>query len=182
MSMYILVRGAWVGSWCWKRVRQALQAQGHEAFTPKLTGLADRSHLLSPQVNLETHITDIVNLMQGEELSQVVLCGHSYGGCMISGIADSVPERIDSLVYLDAFVSENGQSLHDIVRPEVRIARVKGAQERGDSWKVFPIPSEAFNVNPGDRGWMQAAFYLLVLFVVAGASKGYLNCGRWYSC
>jgi hypothetical protein len=69
MSMYILVREAWVGSWCRKRVRQALQAQGHEVFTPKLTGLADRSHLLSPQVNLETHITDIVNLMQWEELS-----------------------------------------------------------------------------------------------------------------
>ena len=85
MSTYVLVHGAWQASWCWKRVRSALQALGHEVFTPTLTGVADRVRLLSPQVNLETHITDVVNLIRWEELSDVVLCGHSYGGCVISG-------------------------------------------------------------------------------------------------
>ena len=90
---------------------------GHEVFTPTLTGVADRSHLLSPQVDLDTHITDVVNLIRWEELSDVVLCGHSYGGCVISGVADRIPDRIGSLVYLDAFVLEDGQSLHDTLPP-----------------------------------------------------------------
>src|ERR1700694_4588921 len=85
MSTYVLVHGAWHGSWCWKRVRQALQSQGHQVFTPTLTGVAERSHLLSPAVNLETHIDDIVNLIRWEELSGGVLCGHSYGGGGNSG-------------------------------------------------------------------------------------------------
>ena len=83
MSTFVLVHGAWHGSWCWKRVRRALQARGHEVFTPTLTGVADRVHLLSPQVDLETHITDVTNLIRWEELADVVLCGHSYGGCVI---------------------------------------------------------------------------------------------------
>src|SRR5580704_13879861 len=94
MSTFVLVHGAWHGGWCWKRVRKALQAQGHEVFTPTLTGVAERSHLLSPQVNLETHIDDVANLIQWEELSDVVLCGHSYGGCVISGVADRIPDRM----------------------------------------------------------------------------------------
>jgi pimeloyl-ACP methyl ester carboxylesterase len=97
MSTYVLVHGAWHGSWCWKRVRKALQAQGHEVFTPTLTGVAERKHLLSPQINLDTHIDDVVNLIQWEELSDVVLCGHSYGGPVISGVADRIPDRIGAL-------------------------------------------------------------------------------------
>ncbi len=104
MSPYVLVHGAWHGGWCWQRVRGSLQARGQEVFTPTLTGLADRSHLLSPEVNLETHITDVTNLILWEELSDVVLCGHSYGGAVISGVADRIPDRIGALVYLDAFV------------------------------------------------------------------------------
>ena len=99
-----------------------LQAQGHEVFTPTLTGLAERSHLLAPDVNLDTHIEDVVNLLRWEELSDVVLCGHSYGGPVISGAADRVPDRIRSLVYLDAFVPEDGESLHDLL-PETQRAR-----------------------------------------------------------
>jgi len=109
MSTYVLVHGAWHGSRCWKRVRKALQVQGDDVFTPTLTGLGERSHLLSPHVNLGTHIEDIVNLIKWEELSDVVLCGHSYGGCVISGVADRVPDRIGALVYLDAFVLKDGQ-------------------------------------------------------------------------
>ena len=154
MSTYILVHGAWHGSWCWKRVRQALQARGHQVFTPTLTGIGERSHLLSPQVNLETHIADVVNLIRWEELSQVVLCGHSYGGCVVTGVADRISESIAELVYLDAFVPENGQSLHDLLPPEVRNAQLQGAQQIGDGWKVPPIPAEVFQVNARDLDWV----------------------------
>jgi pimeloyl-ACP methyl ester carboxylesterase len=95
--------------WCWKRVRRSLQKQGHEVFTPTLTGVADGSHLLSREVKLDTHITDVTNLILWEELSDVVLCGHSYGDAVISGVADRIPDRIGALVYLDAFVLQNGQ-------------------------------------------------------------------------
>lgn len=154
MSTFVLVHGAWHGSWCWKRVRRALQAQGHEVFTPTLTGVADRAHLLSPQVNLDTHITDVVNLIRWEELSDVVLCGHSYGGCVVSGVADRIPDRIGALVYLDAFVLENGQSLHDTLPPAMRATQLEQALQNGEGWKVPPIPAEAFHVNVQDRDWV----------------------------
>jgi pimeloyl-ACP methyl ester carboxylesterase len=131
-----------------------LQAQGHEVFTPSLTGVADRTHLLSPQVDLETHITDVTNLIRWEELEDVVLCGHPYGGCVISGVADRVPDRIGALVYLDSFVLENGESLHDTLPPEVKNAQLEGARQAGEGWKVPPIPAEAFNVNAGDCDWV----------------------------
>jgi pimeloyl-ACP methyl ester carboxylesterase len=154
MSTFVLVHGAWHGSWCWKRVRKALQALGHEVFTPTLTGVADRVHLLSPQVNLDTHITDVVNLIRWEELSDVVLCGHSYGGCVISGVADRIPDRIGALVYLDAFVLQNGQSLHDALPPPMRDGQVEQARQSGEGWKVPPIPAEAFHVNARDLDWV----------------------------
>jgi pimeloyl-ACP methyl ester carboxylesterase len=154
MSTFVLVHGAWHGSWCWSRVRKALQAQGHQVFTPTLTGVGERSHLLSPEVNLETHIHDVVNLMKWEDLSDVVLCGHSYGGCVISGAADRVPERIGALVYLDAFVLGNGQSLHDTLPADARNMQLDATRSAGEGWKVPPIPAEVFNVNPNDREWV----------------------------
>jgi pimeloyl-ACP methyl ester carboxylesterase len=154
MATFVLVHGAWHGSWCWKRVRKALQAQGHDVFTPTLTGVAERSHLLSPQVSLDTHIADVVNLIRWEELSDVVLCGHSYGGCVITGVADQVPDRLRSLVYLDAFILENGQGLHDVLPPEVAGLQVEGSAAAGDGWRVPPISAEFFRVNPEDRAWV----------------------------
>ena len=154
MSVYVLVHGAWGGSWMWKGVRRALQSHGHEVFTPTLSGIGERSHLLSRQVDLETHIADVVNLILWEELSDVVLCGHSYGGCVITGVADRVPDRIGALIYVDAFVPDSGQSLHDTLPAEQRDAQVRGALETGDGWKVPPIPAEVFNVNATDRAWV----------------------------
>ena len=147
MSTFVLVHGAWHGSWCWKRVRKALQAQGHEVFTPTLAGLGERSHLLSPQVDLETHIADVVNLIRWEELSDVVLCGHSYGGAVISGAADRVVDHIGGLVYLDAFVLANGECIYDHVPVAQRTVQ-------GGDWRVSPIPAEVFSVNPADAGWV----------------------------
>jgi pimeloyl-ACP methyl ester carboxylesterase len=154
MSTFVLVHGAWHGSWCWKRVRQALQSQGHQVFTPTLTGVGERCHLLSPQVNLETHIDDVVNLIKWEQLSDVILCGHSYGGCVISGAADRIADRIGALVYLDAFVLEDGQSLHDTLPPDTRNMQLEATRSAGDGWKVPPIPAEVFNVNAKDREWV----------------------------
>ena len=154
MATFVLVHGAWHGSWCWKRVRQTLRARGHDVFTPTLTGVAERSHLLSADVNLETHIQDVVNLIEWEELSDVVLCGHSYGGCVISGVADRVPERLRALLYLDAFVLEDGESLHDTLPPAQREMQLEAMRSVGEGWKVPPIPAEVFNVNADDRAWV----------------------------
>ena len=154
MATFVLVHGAWHGSWCWKRVRKALQAEGHDVFTPTLTGVGERSHLTSPQVTLDTHVADVVNLIRWEELTDVVLCGHSYGGCVITGVADRVPERLRALVYLDAFILENGQSLFDVLPPAVSGAQTSGASEIGDGWRVPPISAEFFQVNSADRAWV----------------------------
>jgi len=166
MSTSVLVHGAWRGGWIWKRVRRELQARGHEVFTPTLTGVGGRSHLLSPEVNLETHITDVINLIRWEELTDIVLCGHSYGGCVVTGVADRIPEKIGALVYLDAFVPENGQSLHDTLPPEARSQQLEAAKKFGEGWKMPPIPAEVFNVNLGDRDWVdrQSTLHPLACF------------------
>lgn len=144
MATFVLVHGAWHGSWCWKRVRKALQQHGHEVFTPTLTGVGERSHLLAPTVDLQTHTLDVLNLIQWEELDDFVLCAHSYGGMVATGVADLVPERIRSLVFLDAFVPDSGQRLADLAAVAAPI----------DGFKSVPITAEAFGVNLADRGWV----------------------------
>jgi pimeloyl-ACP methyl ester carboxylesterase len=154
MSTYVLVHGAWRGGWIWKPVRKALQARGHEVFTPTLTGVGERHHLLSAAVTLDTHIADVLNLIRFEELTDIVLCGHSYGGCVVTGVADRIPEKIGALVYLDAFVPDDGQSLHDTLPPEDRNSQLEAARTFGEGWKVPPIPAEVFNVNLQHRDWV----------------------------
>jgi pimeloyl-ACP methyl ester carboxylesterase len=155
-TTYVLVHGAWHGSWCWKRVHKKLCDAGQLVFTPTLTGLADRSHLNSAAVDLSTHVADVVNLLQWEDLSDVVLCGHSYGGMVISGVADRIPERIRSLVYLDAFVPEDGECVFDSLPPELAQQIRTSAQTAGSGWSIPPIPAELFNVNPRDAAWVNA--------------------------
>jgi pimeloyl-ACP methyl ester carboxylesterase len=177
MATFVLVHGAWHGSWCWKRVRTALQAQGHEVFTPTLTGVGERSHLLSPAVDLETHVADVENLMRWEDLSDVVLCGHSYGGCVISGVADRIPERIRALVYLDAFILDSGENLVQHLPEAQYEAMLQAAQVFGDGWKVSPIPAEVFNVNAADCDWVnrQCTVHSLACFeqrlVLSGGAR-----------
>jgi pimeloyl-ACP methyl ester carboxylesterase len=158
MATFVLVQGAWIGGWYWKRVRRLLQNDGHDAFTPTLTGLADRSHLLRRDINLDTHILDVVNLIQWEELSDIVLCGHSYGGCVVTGVADRLPDRIRSLVYLDAFVLADGENLAQHVPGDQYQQLMDGMWSTGDGWKVPPIPPEAFNVNPADADWLRSQY------------------------
>ena len=156
LATFVLVHGAFHGSWSWKRVRNALQAAGHEVFTPTLTGLGERSHLNSPNVNLSTHILDVINLIKWEELSNVVLCGHSYGGCVISGAAEQLNGSIRALVYVEGFVLEDGESLMDLFpREQVNQARQQ-AQTAGDGWKILPFPASILGTNSADVDWVDA--------------------------
>nr|WP_314466254.1 alpha/beta fold hydrolase [uncultured Novosphingobium sp.] len=114
MTTFVLVHGGGHGGWCWAPVRRALQNAGHEVFAPTLTGLADRSHLLFPELGLGTHITDIAALLRFEDLHDVVLVGHSYGGMVVTGAADREAHRIERLVYLDAAIPQDGEALIDV--------------------------------------------------------------------
>jgi pimeloyl-ACP methyl ester carboxylesterase len=154
MSTFVLVHGAWHGSWCWKRVRKALQARGHDVYTPTLSGVGERSHLCSPAIDLETHILDVVNLIRWEELTDIVLCGHSYGGCVVTGVADRLADRIRALVYLDAFVLGAGENLVHHLPDATRDRMLAAANARGEGWNTPPISAEGFNVNAADRDWM----------------------------
>ena len=118
-SIYVIVHGAWGGSWDWRRADSILTAHGHRVYRPSLTGLGDRVHLASPTIGLLTHITDIVNVLVWEDLHDVILVGHSYGGMVITGVADQVPERIRHLIYLDAFLPDSGESVRTLARPEM---------------------------------------------------------------
>jgi pimeloyl-ACP methyl ester carboxylesterase len=143
MTDYVLVHGAWYGAWSWSRVQDLLADEGHRVFTPTLTGLADRSHLLSPDVGLETHIADVANLFTWHDLSDVVLVGHSYGGVVVRHVADRMPKRIRSLIYLDAFVPEDGKALVHYL-PDSGQGLRELAASQGEGWKVPPMPAIAF--------------------------------------
>ncbi len=119
---FVLVHGTAHGGWCWVRVAERLRALGHSVFTPTLTGVGERSHLMSADINLDTHITDVVNVIKWEGLSDIVLCGHSYGGWVISGVVEQVPETISSIVYLDAFMPEDGDKGTDTQSEDSRKA------------------------------------------------------------
>ena len=119
-TTFVLVHGAWHGGWCWRRVVDLLTAKGHRAFAPTLTGLGERSHLMRAGINVGTHATDVVNVIKWERLSDVVLCGHSYGGMVVSAVAEQAADKIASIVFLDAFVPENGDSMADLTSQVVR--------------------------------------------------------------
>jgi pimeloyl-ACP methyl ester carboxylesterase len=148
MAAYVLVGGAWLGGWCWQPVAGRLREAGHEVYVVTLTGLGERSHLSSPEVNLDTHITDVVNLIEFEDLRDVVLLGHSYAGIVVTGVADQVPERLAQLVYLDGGPAPDGVSFLDTQPPEVREHTERQVAESGDGW-LLPVPSweELENIN-----------------------------------
>jgi pimeloyl-ACP methyl ester carboxylesterase len=148
MATFVLVHGAWVGSEIWQPIARLLRADGHEVYAPTLTGVGERSHLLRAGIDLDTHIADVANLIKFQGLSDIVLCGHSYGGMVVTGVADAMPDKIASLVYLDAFVPEHGQALSDLAP--------RGRQPPpADSISVPPLPPSAFGLSPE-----KAAIYL----------------------
>jgi len=151
---FVLVHGAWHGGWCWRRVADLLERQGHKVFTPTLTGLGERSHLMRAGIDVSTHVTDVVNVMKWEGLADVILCGHSYGGMVISGVAEEMASAIRSIVFLDAFVPQNGEAVANLTGPAVQDA-LRAGQQKGDIG-IPPRPAEAFGVNPADRAWVDA--------------------------
>jgi pimeloyl-ACP methyl ester carboxylesterase len=153
---FVLVHGAWHGGWCWRRVEELLRAQGHRVYAPTLSGLADRSHLAEAGINLSTHVDDIVGLIRWEGLKDVVLCGHSYGGMVVSGVAEKAPEgSIASIVFLDAFLPADGRSLLDYTAGGGREGGPM-VEEGEATGLVTPIPAEVFGVNADDRAYVDA--------------------------
>jgi pimeloyl-ACP methyl ester carboxylesterase len=147
MATFLLVHGAWAGGWCYKRVAKLLRSQGHEVYTPTNTGLGERAHLYHPAISLDTHVEDIMNVVRWEDLDDFVLAGHSYGGMIVTGVADKIPEKIRTLVYIDAFVPENGKCQFDYLPQRVEGMR-KDAEANNNG--ISPIPPEVFMVNQDD--------------------------------
>jgi pimeloyl-ACP methyl ester carboxylesterase len=154
MATFVLVQGGWFGGWYWQKLIPFLEAAGHEVYAPTLTGLAERASELSPDVGLDTHIQDVVGLLEEKNLHGVVLVGHSYGGMVITGVVDQVPERIAHLVYLDTFVPRDDESMAD-VSWIVRWILRKLTRAHGDGWRVNPPGAFDVTKEP-DRSWVRS--------------------------
>ena len=133
----------------WSRLSHLLRSQGHEVFTPSLTGIGERAHHASDAVDLSTHVSDVLGTIEYERLSDFVLVGHSYGGMVVTAVADRVPERIRSLVYLDAFVPKHGESLIDLARPEMR-EKILALKD----WRVPPPPPQGM-IDKDEIAWIE---------------------------
>lgn len=141
MATIVIVHGMWSGGWYFQPTARLLRAAGHEVYTPTLTGIGERVHLGSPEVDLDTHVQDIVNVLEYEDLHDVVLVGFSYGGAVITVAADRVPERISQLVYLDAWVPRDGESVADLI-PGMAARMAEQARETGDGWRILRDPPQ----------------------------------------
>jgi pimeloyl-ACP methyl ester carboxylesterase len=154
--VYVLVHGAWHGGWCWQRVSSILRASGALVYTPTLSGLGEHRNVLSPAINLDTHISDVVNLIEMEDLHNVILVGHSYAGTVIAGVADRIPKRLSKLVYLDAILVENGQSALSIQPRAVEETITKSAAKSG-GLTIPAWPATVFGVkDTADARWVDA--------------------------
>jgi pimeloyl-ACP methyl ester carboxylesterase len=140
MSTYVLVSGAWLGGWAWKPVADRLRAEGHDLHPVTLTGLGERSHLATPQVDLDTYIADVVNLVEFEDLHDVVLVGHSYAGLVVTRVADRIPERISLLAYLDSGPAPDGSAYTDLLPPPAKQLIDRLVDQAGDGWRI-PMPA-----------------------------------------
>jgi pimeloyl-ACP methyl ester carboxylesterase len=153
---FVLVHGAWHGGWCWRRVADRLRAAGHTVFTPTCTGLGDKAHLLSKDITLDTFTNDIAGVIEAEELNDVILVGHSFGGSPTGGVAEKMPNRIKHLVYLDSLMVEPGKSPFDSLPADVVAARRKMAQETSGGLSLPAPPPSAFGVPEGpDADWVK---------------------------
>jgi pimeloyl-ACP methyl ester carboxylesterase len=155
VATFVIAHGAWSSGFAWKKVRPLLRAAGHEVFTPSYTGLGERSHLATPDVNLSTHIQDVVNTLFYEDLRDVVLVGHSYGGMVATGAADRAADRVRKVIYLDAFVPRDGQALNDLTQrpPGSALDAPTGGPPPAEGWLVPPMPPSD-DATPEDQAWL----------------------------
>jgi pimeloyl-ACP methyl ester carboxylesterase len=151
MATFVLVHGGWHGGWCWQKVIPFLEAAGHAVYAPTLTGLAERASELSPEVGLDTHIQDVVGLLQEKNLQGVILVGHSYGGMVITGVVDQVPEHIAHLVYLDTFVPSDGEAMVSVSPLLIRLLLRR--QTEADGWRIDSRGTYGVTTEP-DRSWV----------------------------
>lgn len=159
MATFVLVHGGGHGGWCYKLVAQRLRAMGHEVHAPSLSGLADRAHVLSQAIDLDTHIDDVAGLLEFEDLTQAILVGHSYGGMVITGAADRKPKRVGHRVYLDAAYPRDGESLYEHAHEQIHMARQGLHDVGGVPMVMAPMPGFAafFGVTDPELGaWTDA--------------------------
>lgn len=156
MASYVLVHGMWHGGWCWRAVARFLRANGHEVYAPTLTGMGERSHLISPMAGVNLHVEDVVNVLRYEDLRDTILVGHSYGGMVITGVAGRAAERLATLVYVDAYVPRDGQSGLDLREAETNRHTLQQVRDEGGGWRMPPPPVEKFRVQTEEgRDWVR---------------------------
>jgi len=157
MTTYVLCHGGWTGGWGYGRVARIIREAGNEVFVPTYTGIGECAHLLTPEVNLDAHILDVLALIKCERLDDFVLVGYSYGGMVITGVADKEHEKISKIVYLDAFLPQNGQSLDDLLPTAQQAHLLTLVKEMGDGWLVpRPDGSIADTLSDEDRDWIES--------------------------
>ncbi|WP_299290747.1 alpha/beta hydrolase family protein [uncultured Mucilaginibacter sp.] len=153
--VFVLVHGAFHGGWCWQRVSKELLAKGDQVYTPTLSGLAEHKNTLNDKIDLNTHITDIVNFIVEQDLHNVILVGHSYAGAVIAGVADRIPERLSQLVFLDAMLMENGQSAFDVSPDDIKTYFIKATSDFDKGLSIPFFTSDFFGVkNEADIKWV----------------------------
>jgi pimeloyl-ACP methyl ester carboxylesterase len=154
MATFVLVHGSWQGGWCWGRVAPHLRARGHVVHTPTLTGLGERRHLASRDVDLGTQTRDVANVLEFEDLSDAILVGHSYAGILLPGVGDLAGDRLARIVYLEAAMAATGESLADLLGPELA-GGLKAAVDGHDGWREPPVPLDLLQVTaPEDVAWV----------------------------
>lgn len=155
MTTYVLVHGSCHGGWCWKKLTPLLRQKGHKVYTPTLTGLGERSRLVNKSIGLDTHIFDTVQVLEYEDIDEVVLVGHSYGGLVIGGVTEKVPQRVQRLVFLDAYIPQDNKSAFDVIPGLETIYNERRLKEQGKEWLVASYEPEEFGVtDPDDIKWM----------------------------
>jgi pimeloyl-ACP methyl ester carboxylesterase len=152
-ATFLVCHGAWSAGWAWKKMHPLMAARGHRLVTPSYTGLGERAHLAGPSIDLETHIQDVLNVIRYEDLRDIVLVGHSYGGMVATGVADRARDVVSQLIYLDAFVPDDGQSLLDLNEP-ARV-RMQELARAGDGYRVPPNPTPP-DTPQADLDWLTA--------------------------
>lgn len=183
MATFVLIHSGWTGGWRWQHVRRRLTTAGHEVYTPTLTGLGERVHLAHPDIDLATHVLDVVNALEAEDLQKVVLAGHSYGGMVMTGVAEQVPARLAHLVYLDAFVPRDGESLLDLLQPQARQMTEAALRRSPDGWRTrWPgstsaDPWPALTPRYSPQPWKTFSHPLAVTNPIAAAlPRTYVRC------
>jgi pimeloyl-ACP methyl ester carboxylesterase len=155
VATFVVAHGAWSAGWAWKKMHPLMAAAGHRLVTPTHTGLGERGHLAHPDITLETHITDIRSVLEFEDLRDVIVVGHSYGGMVATGVADQTRERVAKLVYLDAFAPRDGESSFSLQPPEHRDRMRERARTEGDGWCIPPNPLPP-DTPESDKAWADA--------------------------